>query len=332
MEDDPATCEKPRFPEERLGGFTKKGTPRYFRKFEGEEDLKGYEEHAYIAVAPHVEIDIPDFGEMSGTTIRKALKDADEETFKDIMDFYDPEVHKMIKSKLSNIQTEGTHHFMGIFRGLVEEVLKEGSIEDFRQNAKHKEVSALAANLQSAYNMHKELNAAYDKAPDKHANREDFYSEKALTDEIIVPYFKEVEQMEKRSDEIDDPSELRNFMKNDFRKTIKKHPIVMKQLYSAAKQKGITLSKPILQIVLQKSARELQHARERLKHVQKLPVETFVPRANAKKEVQSEIASMVGGSVAIGAGSVSKPQRRERKTTEEEVNEALNYLLQKLGV
>ena len=91
----------------------------------------------------------------------------------------------MIKEKLQ----EGTQHFLGIFRGLVEEVLKEGSIEDFRQNAKHKEVSALAANLQSAYNIHKELKAAYDKAPDKHANREDFYAEKALTDEIIVPYF-----------------------------------------------------------------------------------------------------------------------------------------------
>jgi len=45
-----------------------------------------------------------------------------------------------------------------------------------------------------------------------------------------------------------------------------------------------------------------------------------------------EIASMAGGSGAIGAGSVGKPQRRERKATEEEVNEALNYLLQKLGV
>ena len=40
----------------------------------------------------------------------------------------------------------------------------------------------------------------------------------------------------------------------------------------------------------------------------------------------------VAGAVAGGAGPVGKPQRRERKITEEEVNEALNYLLQKLGV
>ena len=235
----------------------------------------------------------------------------------------------MVKEKLQ----EDTQPFLGIFRGLVEEVLQEvysdkqrrwacaqagesredfkgkpsltkgeaeemcsaemideSPIEDFRQNAKHKEVSALAANLRSAYDMHKELKAAYDKAPDKHASKEDFYTEKALTDEIIVPYFKEVEQMEKRSDEIDDPSELRNFLKNDFRKTIEKHPIVMKQLYSTAKQKGVALSKSILQIVLQKSAQELRHAQGNFKRARKVPVETFVPRAIAEKEDLKELS------------------------------------------
>ena len=44
-----------------------------------------------------------------------------------------------------------------------------------------------------------------------------------------------------------------------------------------------------------------------------------------------------GGTGAVvgyagAAGAVGRPQRRKRKTTEEEVNEALNYLLQKLGV
>ena len=126
MEADPETCEKPRFPEEALGGFTKKGTPRYFRKFEGEEDLKGYEEHAYITIAPHIEINIPDFGEMSGTTIRKALKDADEATFKDIMGFYDPEMYEMIKSKLSHEELEeSTQYHLGIFLGLMQEVIDE---------------------------------------------------------------------------------------------------------------------------------------------------------------------------------------------------------------
>jgi cytidyltransferase-like protein len=51
------------------------------------------------------------------------------------------------------------------------------------------------------------------------------------------------------------------------------------------------------------------------------------------KEEEEELEeTTVAGAVAGGAGSIGKPQSRERKTTEEEVNEALNYLLQKLGV
>ena len=78
-----------------------------------------------IEVAPHVEIDIPGFGEMCGTTCRKALKDATEEEFEDIMGFDSPEIYDMVKDRLSVPIQEGTRHFLGIFRGLVEEVLLE---------------------------------------------------------------------------------------------------------------------------------------------------------------------------------------------------------------
>ena len=112
----------------------------------------------------------------------------------------------------------------------------------------------------------------------------------------------------------------------------------MKQLYSTAKQKGVALSKSILQIVLQKSAQELRHAQENFKLVQKLPVETFVPRGTAEKEDQQlqsedleEISSMGAAAVAGYAGPTGKPKRK-RKLKENEVNEAINYLLQKLGV
>ena len=41
---------------------------------------------------------------------------------------------------------------------------------------------------------------------------------------------------------------------------------------------------------------------------------------------------MGGGTIAGFAGPIGKPRRRKRKLAEKEVNEALNYLLQKLGV
>ena len=94
--------ESPRFA--NLGGLTKKGTPRYFRKFNPQEELKSFMEHGYIAVAPHVGIDIKDVGEMSGAALRTALKDADANKFERIMGFSDSEVMNMIQAKLSSIE------------------------------------------------------------------------------------------------------------------------------------------------------------------------------------------------------------------------------------
>ena len=51
-----------------------------------------------------------------------------------------------------------------------------------------------------------------------------------------------------------------------------------------------------------------------------------------QSEELEEISAMGSGAVAGYAGSVGKPRRRKRKLDEKEVNEALNYLLQKLGV
>jgi len=78
-----------------------------------------------IEVAPHVSIEIPEYGEMCGTTCRLALKDATEDEFETIMGFKNPEVYEMIKNRLNGIVQENTQHFLGIFRGLADEVLLE---------------------------------------------------------------------------------------------------------------------------------------------------------------------------------------------------------------
>ena len=108
-----------------LGGVKSDGTPRYFREYNRGEDLKGWMDHGYIAVAPHVSIDIPEVGEMSGTNLKKALRDGDEDTFKSVMGFYDREIYDIIKDKLEPTGLEEAQHHLGIFRGLMEEVLEE---------------------------------------------------------------------------------------------------------------------------------------------------------------------------------------------------------------
>ena len=86
--------ENPRF---RVGK-KRNGEPSYFQYYDNNKNnLKPLSEHGYLYVAPHVSLEVPGFGEMSGTTIRKALADADEKTFEDIMGFFDPEIYSMLK-------------------------------------------------------------------------------------------------------------------------------------------------------------------------------------------------------------------------------------------
>ena len=97
--------ESPRFA--NLDGFTKKGTPAYYKTYKPGEELVGLGKHGYIAVAPHVEIDVPGFGEMSGTTLRKALKGATPEDFQSIMGFYNQEIYDILQGKLEEMSGMG---------------------------------------------------------------------------------------------------------------------------------------------------------------------------------------------------------------------------------
>ena len=95
--------DSPRFA--NLDGMTKKGTPAYYKTYRPGEELVGLGKHGYIAVAPHVEIDVPGFGEMSGTTLRKALKGASQEDFETIMGFYNQEIYDILQGKLEEMSS-----------------------------------------------------------------------------------------------------------------------------------------------------------------------------------------------------------------------------------
>jgi len=93
--------EDPRF---RIG-LKKNGQPSYFQKYsENEGSLKPYTEHGYLYVAPHISLDVPGYGEMSGTTLRRALANASKEDFQNIMGFFDPDIYEMLKEKFGNLQ------------------------------------------------------------------------------------------------------------------------------------------------------------------------------------------------------------------------------------
>ena len=100
-------------------GFKKSGGLTYFQSFEDNiGSLDNFLEHGYLVKAPHVSLDVPGIGEMSGTSLRQALAAADPETFQSIMGWFDENTYNMLKDKFSNTLNEM------IFR-MVEEVLEE---------------------------------------------------------------------------------------------------------------------------------------------------------------------------------------------------------------
>jgi hypothetical protein len=66
MQEDPRFSMKPK----------KDGSPSYFQSYESnKQSLQGFDKHGYLIVAPHISINVPGYGEMSGTKIRQALGD-----------------------------------------------------------------------------------------------------------------------------------------------------------------------------------------------------------------------------------------------------------------
>jgi len=100
MQDEPRFAMKPK----------KDGSPSYFQDYEKNKNtLQGFDKHGYLIVAPHVSINVPGYGEMSGTSLRKALGDKIPRSqkinlFKSVFGWYDEKTANMIFDKLESIQ------------------------------------------------------------------------------------------------------------------------------------------------------------------------------------------------------------------------------------
>ena len=112
----------------RLGG-------KFFRPWKGKAEV-GYKDGAYTIIAPHVSLSVSGYGEMSGTTIRKALGDKSLEKkektklFKGV--FGHTKNYNMIVKKLEALNeiVEGFCHYFDIPKLLKENKTSGGSIDD----------------------------------------------------------------------------------------------------------------------------------------------------------------------------------------------------------
>lgn len=95
--------EDPRFKVGKL----KSGKDSYFQLYDKNKELKGYDEHGYLIVAPHVKINVPGYKEMSGTELRKFLStNPSKEEFKQVMGIYDPKIANILTKKMKTTTTE----------------------------------------------------------------------------------------------------------------------------------------------------------------------------------------------------------------------------------
>jgi hypothetical protein len=106
--------EDPRF---RIGKL-KSGKDSYFQEYaKNKRNLKGFDEHGYLVVAPHVSMSVPGYGEMSGTSLRKALgakipRSQKINLFKAVFGWYDKKTADMIFDKLESLSESKIHEIM----------------------------------------------------------------------------------------------------------------------------------------------------------------------------------------------------------------------------
>ena len=114
--------ESPRF--SNLDGKKRDGNPTYLRSYDKNKDsLEPFENHAYVMVAPHVSIKLPNGEEMSGSTLRDAMRNLTPESFEEAMGWFDKDIYEMLKGKINESVTSLSETILSI----VEEVLQERS-------------------------------------------------------------------------------------------------------------------------------------------------------------------------------------------------------------
>ena len=123
--------ESPRF--KNLDGKKRDGTPTYLRSYDkNQNSLEPFENHAYVMVAPHVSIKLPNGEEMSGSTLRDAMRNLTPESFEEAMGWFDKEIYEMLKGKINESSTSLSETILSIIEEIYDE--RESKLDELRTN------------------------------------------------------------------------------------------------------------------------------------------------------------------------------------------------------
>lgn len=112
--------ESPRF--KNLDGKKRDGNPTYLKSYDkNKNSLEPFENHAYVAVAPHISIKLPNGEEMSGSTLRDAMRNLTPESFEEAMGWFEKDIYEMLKGKINETVSNLSETILSI----IEEVYSE---------------------------------------------------------------------------------------------------------------------------------------------------------------------------------------------------------------
>ena len=184
--------ESPRF--KNLDGTKRDGNPTYLKSYDKNKDsLEPFESHAYVAVAPHVSIKLPNGEEMSGSTLRDAMRNLSPESFKEAMGWFDKDIYEMLRDKIDDSVTSLSEAILSIVEEVLEErskaskdrVSKKISYLIDKEKKDPKQAAAIAYSMEDRGELGElrtNISGFYGDPPDKKNKK---YSEPALQDDYI---------------------------------------------------------------------------------------------------------------------------------------------------
>lgn len=89
---------------DRIDYVKKDGTATYIQKFNSSTIVEPITKHQYTIIIPTFNINIPGYGVMSGTTLRKFVLEASPNFFKETLGWYDKNIFNMLRNSIKNIQ------------------------------------------------------------------------------------------------------------------------------------------------------------------------------------------------------------------------------------
>lgn len=79
------------------------GSETYIQKLNNNTIIKPFSEHQYVYDLPHIQITIPGYGIMSGTTMRTMILNSSANFIENILGWYDSNIINMIKSSIQKM-------------------------------------------------------------------------------------------------------------------------------------------------------------------------------------------------------------------------------------